>query len=280
MRTNKIRFVSIALVFYLGLVCQQIKSKQVMENNEISGYTETDILKDLDNAEQENPYKSFLHFENGLFYPIANKILLYGDEERWAIVFEEAVYANNAPNLKVRLIYFGNCLINLRAIAAFTTNTHYVDLLSDVYLSPLTTNSNLISKNVDVVSLKGEKIKIERNPQVYLDKKIPLYNSKQDIDWIAFARYLADVRTDLLDARDEEIRTHLPADLPKLMTIDKWHYKDYGKLFMAPAYGTPPSSYETFQQIAQVLVTKDTSKYHPTLKPNNHWSNWPNAGQR
>ncbi|WP_426060026.1 DUF7003 family protein [Hymenobacter sp. B1770] len=41
---------------------------------------------------------------------------------------------------------------------------------------------------------------------------------------------------------------------------------------------TRPSSYETWQQLAKVLATGDTSHYHPTLAPNTHWSNWPESG--
>ncbi|UOQ67871.1 DUF7003 family protein [Hymenobacter volaticus] len=39
-----------------------------------------------------------------------------------------------------------------------------------------------------------------------------------------------------------------------------------------------PSSYETWQQLAKVLATGNTSFYQPTLAPNTHWSNWPESG--
>ena len=39
-----------------------------------------------------------------------------------------------------------------------------------------------------------------------------------------------------------------------------------------------PSSYETWQQLAKVIVTGDVSLYQPTLQPNSHWSHWPDAG--
>jgi len=39
-----------------------------------------------------------------------------------------------------------------------------------------------------------------------------------------------------------------------------------------------PSSYETWQQVAKVLATGDTSYYQPTLAPNTHWLNWPESG--
>lgn len=39
-----------------------------------------------------------------------------------------------------------------------------------------------------------------------------------------------------------------------------------------------PSAYETWQMIAKVITTGDVSFYKPTLKPNTHWSNWPDSG--
>lgn len=39
-----------------------------------------------------------------------------------------------------------------------------------------------------------------------------------------------------------------------------------------------PSSYETWQLIAKVIVTNDPKQYQPTLEPNTHWTNWPDSG--
>jgi hypothetical protein len=39
-----------------------------------------------------------------------------------------------------------------------------------------------------------------------------------------------------------------------------------------------PSSYETWQQLAKVIVTHNPVHYKPTVKPNTHWANWPNSG--
>lgn len=39
-----------------------------------------------------------------------------------------------------------------------------------------------------------------------------------------------------------------------------------------------PSSYETWQQIAKVIVTNDTTNYNPSKKPNTHWKNWKSSG--
>lgn len=39
-----------------------------------------------------------------------------------------------------------------------------------------------------------------------------------------------------------------------------------------------PSSYETWQLIAKVIVENDPNEYKPTLAANTHWTNWPDSG--
>ena len=57
------------------------------------------------------------------------------------------------------------------------------------------------------------------------------------------------------------------------MSLDKWHHKTFTE-----SDGIEPSTYETYQLIAEVLVSGDQSLWKPTLEANNHWRNWPNAG--
>ena len=52
------------------------------------------------------------------------------------------------------------------------------------------------------------------------------------------------------------------------MTINEFHYESFYKK------ENLPSRQECYQLIAKVLVTKDTTKWKPTLKPNNSWKNW------
>jgi hypothetical protein len=39
-----------------------------------------------------------------------------------------------------------------------------------------------------------------------------------------------------------------------------------------------PGAYETWQLIAKAIATGDITLYRPTLKPNTHWTNWPESG--
>jgi len=57
------------------------------------------------------------------------------------------------------------------------------------------------------------------------------------------------------------------------MKIDKWHHKSYSEYG-----GDKPSSYETFNLIADILVSKNANIWEPSLESNNDWRNWPEAG--
>jgi hypothetical protein len=82
-------------------------------------------------------------------------------------------------------------------------------------------------------------------------------------------RWLSEVhRKDVLCSEDE-IRTHLPETMVKILVLDEWRHPEGDEL---------PSELESFQQIAQVLSTNNPQLYSSTLEPNNHWKNWLNSG--
>lgn len=103
-------------------------------------------------------------------------------------------------------------------------------------------------------------------------------------------RYLDEEHPGLFRATDKELRTCLPPDLREIMCIDKWHHEEYhgyadGPFFdeVVPANfekyaGKSPHHYETYNMIADILISKDSTKWKPSLKPNSDWRNWPGAG--
>jgi hypothetical protein len=92
-------------------------------------------------------------------------------------------------------------------------------------------------------------------------------NPRHLIGFGDFVRYLQETNPSLIRATETDIRKHIPKDLPKLMTLDSFHFES--------AYGPiPPSRQETYQLIARILVTRDTTQWQPTQRANNHWRNW------
>jgi hypothetical protein len=82
---------------------------------------------------------------------------------------------------------------------------------------------------------------------------------------------------EVFNSTEEELRACLPKDLPKLMTLNEWFHTDCAKVRGFEDHAQSVRDNETFKLIADVLVSKDTSKFKPTIKPNSDWRNW-NSG--
>jgi len=242
----------------------------------MSTYTKADILKALDD---EDVYNFFLDLEHGYFYTAGSRINLYSDESRWAIVFEKSGFGNRSGRAEIELNYFGNCLLNLDKAGyedAYTCNSKYLTLITGEAFEKIEEDFELVSKNATIVNVRDTELSIEQDLEKYKARGIEIQdfdNPNHLIDFQSLVRYLDETNPEALRATDDELRTSIPKDLPLLMKIDRWHHKSYSEF-----EGQEPSSYETFQLIADVLVTKDVNVWKPTLKPNNDWRNWPEAG--
>lgn len=280
-----------------GKKCQIILTKFtfLLKNNKKNTKmkcTEQDILNELDNT-FKNAYKVhkidsktylynfFMDLEYGHLYTANSQIHLYADTSNWAIVFETNGYHNRGCNAQINLIYIGNCIkyhkteyperINL-------SNIVIIDLISAEEFKRIenktgaeTEQFELISPDANEILIRNKKVNIEKNKTKYDEKLISIRdydNPNKLISFEGIVRYLSETEKGLMSATEGEIREHLPNDIPKLMTIESFHCKS----MYEPE--NLPSSYETFQQIAKVLVSKDTRHWKPKLTPNNHWSNW------
>lgn len=152
-----------------------------------------------------------------------------------------------------------------------TSNMKVAILISDEDLRAIEEDYLLIDKNSSTIKVRDTLLPFEANNQ---------------INTYDLIRYLEAKKPALFKATDSELWQCLPSDLPKLMQIDNWNHQPYSKhknMISPSAYvieetGTKPSKNETYKLIADILVTKDTTKWKPTLPPNNDWKNWPRAG--
>ena len=249
-------------------------------NNPIVSYTKQDILNELDNS--NNPFKSFPDFEDGYFHISGSRINLFADSTRWAIVFEQTGYHNRNLDVEIHLTYFGNCLINLsNAGINKEINIKYIKLIEETKLKKLEAEFEHISNSSKFINVRNTNLPIEHDFKKYKVNGINISkfnNPRNLIDIVSLIRYLDEFHSELFRANENELRTCLPKDLPKIMDINKWYHKNYATIG-GVVEGEKPSNYETFQQISDVLINRNSSFYKPTILPNNDWRNWPNAGQ-
>jgi hypothetical protein len=237
--------------------------------------TTNDILNDLDT---NCIYEYFLDLEHGYFYTSGSRINLYGDKRRWAIVFEKSGFGNRSGQAEIVLNYFGNCLVNPTKAGLdeqFISNTNYITLIDDEF-ERIAEGFELVSLDAKTINIRGKEIPIEQDFKKYRERGIltqDFDNPNNQIDFPSLVRYLDEDYPELFRATNEELGVFLPLDLPFIMSIDKWFHtriKEYG--------GPNPSENETFQLIAEILVSGDRAKWKPKIEANNDWRNWPKAG--
>jgi len=83
-------------------------------------------------------------------------------------------------------------------------------------------------------------------------------------------RFLAATHRDEVLATPRERRANAPDDLAEILQLEEWFHPDL-------ACGELPSSTETFQTSADVLVSGEPSRYKPARNSNTRWD-WPEGG--
>lgn len=243
-------------------------------------YTYSDFIKG-ETKPSTVTYSFFLDLEHGYCLTASSKIHLYADSTRWAIVFEKSGYQNRGSDAEIELDYFGNCTrpkIEQYGGITYFSNSKRIALISgDEYerirnrVGTDMETFEYISPDAEYVMVRDRKIRIEHDSTKYLKTGIRFDAKENPRHLVGFGdivRYLNDTDPAAISATEKEIKELIPADLPKLMTIDKFHFESiYDKHNL-------PSKNETYQLLTKILVIRDTSLWKPKQKANNHWSNW------
>lgn len=280
----------IATLFLLS--CSWTTDRQHKDKSKM--FTEKEILHELDLAFNGTPgeyfpagrledlkYNFFLDLEHGYCETAGNRIHLYADSTRYAIVFEKSGYENRGGIVAITLDYVGNCIdypVDKDAERNSISNSTRIILVDPNELARIQNKEGkemetfeLIGKDVKEIKVRDQLVLFDNDYRNYEKAGIKIREDDNPRKLIGFgdlARYLNETNPALISATEHEILQHIPKDLPKLMTINEFHYVSaYDK-------SKPPSTQETYKLIAKVLVTRDTANWKPTMKPNNHWRNW------
>lgn len=213
-------------------------------------FTAREILDQLD--ECANDF-TFPMLDNGYYYPVDQRLHAYADENRWALIIETLGYNPRAGNLIDVLHRFGN-----------SVGKPGVD--NDDFLGRVANNDELdriALRDKDWRTASGVTV---RGITISIPSSVVPGTELEDL----FRAVVPEDRLRFM-ATEEELRARVPVDLPHLTTLDEWNHPDL-------LNGQLPSGTETFQQLAEVLVSGDRSLYAPSHPPNTDWRNWPEGG--
>jgi hypothetical protein len=296
-RQFKTFFYTIIGVCFLTIVLSFVSFKNNKKNNLMikkMTFDETEILGQLDLAfngipnkyyptgrSEDIKYNFFLDLEHGYCETAGNRIHLYADSIRWIIVFEKSGYRNRGTSAEIELNYVGNCIsypTDKYPERNYITNSNSIILIDPTEFERIENKDGiemetveLIGQNIKEIKVRGIFVPFDNDYKNYekIGVKIRDYdNPKKLIGFGDLIRYLNETNPTLISATEDEIRLHIPKDIPKLMTIDEFHFTSaYDKT-------NPPSHQETYKILAKILVTNDITNWKPTQKPNNSWKNW------
>lgn len=272
----------------------------------------TEILDALDNCDKNSNF-NFPNLEHPYVYLADCRLNLFRDDEgHWVIATEILGYHTRGAGWAVALdiSYLGNCLrqpedtdpkYNYYTVLPLDSDS-FNDTIDIEALQPKATSWNV----------RGVEVPLSHDKTDYEVEGITL----KEIEPGAIAgeevlRFMVARNRPLFRATDNELYRWIPSTLKKILVLDEWHHKSFHQTrspFENPQFllrfdqNNPviaamileelkksehwnsvqwenrPSTYETWQQIARVLATGDTTIYNPSLPSNTHWRNWPEGG--
>jgi hypothetical protein len=233
-------------------------------------FRRTDILTQLDRPESEGVPM----LDHGYYYLADVRLLAYRDDERWGIVFNTLICSSTDCGhkaLRNQLYCFGN---RLRSESGFSEECIWIRT-SDPPEEPVFTSRfgpHCLTEVSPVTSIRirDQVVPIATNREDYTAAGIRL-EDPMSIWNFELLRWMAPRYRSLLMATDEECQQCFTERIPLFMRLDQWRHPDV-------VHGEKASDLQTFQMLAEALVTGDPSRYHPTEAPNTHWSNWPLGG--
>jgi hypothetical protein len=241
-------------------------------------FTRDDVIRHLEGCYHE-PYRWFVNLEHPYHFNATAGLHLYADADRWAMVFETVVFGDRAMRIELMVSSFANCLVGLAREGLddrYESNTDIHTLITQRELLRVLRDQDLVPFPVGAVTVRDQQLPGPDGPGDLAG--LGIVASADGVSIEGLMRYLAARHPGPFRAREEELRAHIPNDLSRLLTLSDWHHRSFG-VYEGRVVGEPPGSYETYPMLAAVLEARDPALYRPTLPPNTHWSNWPDAGQ-
>jgi hypothetical protein len=225
----------------------------------------------------------FPMLDNGYVYLAATRLSLYRSEDDWAIVTEVFGFFGPSGDPDTQICTFASRLRNRKSTTDFVSMDAYNDYLrQNPYnesrsIFPIeqrdwqdTEHWQFLAEGSRSVVVRGQKLPIPAIDE-YARYGITLTRNPR-IKCYEFCRLLAAIAREKVLATPSERRENVLPELRQIMQLEEWNHPN------VVDDEDRPSGSETFQQLAQVLVTGDVNCYRPTLEPNTHWKNWPQGG--
>jgi len=240
-------------------------------------WTSEKILGILDACAEEF---TFPVLDNGYVYLASTRMSVYRSERDWAIVIEVFGFSPRAGGPDIQIYTFSSKLHDRNPSSNYVSEDAYKGYLENNpynesrFIYPIDNSDWVNEEDQEYVNengiclLRGNEIPFPESSDfkefgIELEEEAPLT--------FEFCRFLAGKHRDLVLCTEEERRVSVAPEMGLLLQLDTWNHPDISG-------GELPSSSESFQQIAKMIVESSPKPFKQTKNDNTHWSNWPEAG--
>jgi hypothetical protein len=229
-----------------------------------------EILQTLDEATCHGDLRTG-HFD--AFLPIDARLSVYRDEQHWAILVETVVFNQGIQGghwCACDMFYcYGDDLPQRPGL--HSANLYFTsDGPSGPLYDPDEIMGHRICSSAQDMRIRNTIVPITTDPVAYAAAAIDLSDPPHILGH-EMLRLISPRYRRLMFGTEIEICERIGSCMPLLLRLNEWRDIDIYKQ-------ERPSDIETYQLLADVIVHRDPSLYRPTMSPNTHWRNWPNAG--
>jgi hypothetical protein len=218
--------------------------------------------------------------DNGYVYLAATRLTLFRSLSDWAMIIEVFGFSPRTGLPDTHIHTFASTLQNRNGPEDFVNQKAYEMYLANNpnnesrFVHPIEDgdwlDGEVVSKTAADVFVRGERIALPRAEDLTRRGIDP--EDENEIRVFELCRYVADIRGPQVLATPQELRLNVGPNLHQVLQLNEWNHPD------VVDDACRPSGSETFQQLADILITGDVGAYRPTLPPNTHWRNWPDGG--
>jgi hypothetical protein len=226
---------------------------------------------------------AFPMLDNGYLYLAGTRMSLYRSRADWAIVIEVFGFSPRAGLPDNHIHTFASRLFDRDPPERYVSREAYEKYLAknphneSRFIYPIDEgpwqdqeDSECVAEDASQVLVRGQAVPVPALDE-YPRWGVVLERPPR-VQVFELCRALAEMAREQVLATPGERRISVLPEMRQIMQLEEWHHPDV-------VVNDRPSASDTFQQLAEVLVTGDPTSFRPARPANTHWRHWPDGGR-
>jgi hypothetical protein len=238
-------------------------------------YDVNDILSVLDRSSHDFHFPAL---DYGYVYLAATRLSLFRSADDWAMVIEVFGFSPRSGLPDTNIHTLASKLHDRNPPDHYVSREAYERYLANKphnesrFIFPVDDgpwlDGEFVAVDAKEVIVRGQACHVPSRKE-YAQHGIDL-EQRERVHVSELCRLLTTIAPDRVLANSQERRVSVSPEMEQILQLEEWHHPDV-------VGGERPSASETFQQLAQALVSGNVQLFRPSEPPNTHWRNWPDG---